>query len=126
MKSVCKMSKEPTTWPCSCRHCPLFFDCLLEYEQAAKKPETNLEHLRSMDKASAVEFLCELAYGGHTPWSEPFAKLFCRTCPTIMAQIEGKDELLQLHECDFSDGKCPHGSDVEWWLDQPWKENVNE
>ena len=32
MNAVCKMSKEPTTWPCSCRHCPLFFDCLLEYE----------------------------------------------------------------------------------------------
>lgn len=29
---------------------------------------------------------------------------------------------MDLHECDFTDGKCPHGSDIVWWLQQPVKE----
>jgi len=29
--------------------------------------------------------------------------------------------VLHLHECEFADGKCPHGGDAERWLRQPYQ-----
>lgn len=63
MKAVCKMSKEETTWPCSARACPLFFDCLLEYEKATRPIETNADRIRSMNDKALAAFLGEWADG---------------------------------------------------------------
>lgn len=32
MRAICKMSKTPTTWPCSAAACPLFGDCIVAYQ----------------------------------------------------------------------------------------------
>lgn len=33
MNAICKMSKMRTTWPCPARGCPLFGDCIVEYQR---------------------------------------------------------------------------------------------
>lgn len=33
MRAICKMSKRPTTWPCAAPGCPLFGDCIVEYQR---------------------------------------------------------------------------------------------
>ena len=33
MNAICKMSKARTTWPCSAKGCPLFGDCIVEYQR---------------------------------------------------------------------------------------------
>ena len=33
MDAICKMSKTRTTWPCSAKGCPLFGDCIVEYQR---------------------------------------------------------------------------------------------
>ena len=33
MRAICKMSKLPTTWPCAAPACPLFGDCIVEYQR---------------------------------------------------------------------------------------------
>ena len=33
MNAICKMSKMRTTWPCSAKGCPLFGDCIVEYQR---------------------------------------------------------------------------------------------
>ena len=35
MRAICKMSKLPTTWPCAAPACPLFGDCIVEYQRKA-------------------------------------------------------------------------------------------
>lgn len=65
-----------------------------------------------------AEFLSSIAYGRETPWSELFAEKFCKSCPETKCEIPDYLNPLFLHECDFTDGKCPHGSDLVWWLQQ--------
>lgn len=79
---------------------------------------SNGERIRRMTDEELAEFLCQLAYAGKDPWSEPFARLFCDQCPEPEYTL-GDGRKLRLHECDFSDGKCPHGNDIVWWLNQP-------
>lgn len=74
MDAVCKMSKKPTTWPCSARSCPLFWDCYLEYEKTTQKKPTNADRIRAMSDEELAEFLnyvqdfpCE-ACCGHLYW----------------------------------------------------------
>lgn len=40
MEATCKMSGTPTTWPCSAAGCPLFGDCLTEYQRSSKHKDT--------------------------------------------------------------------------------------
>ena len=82
-------------------------------------PVTNADLLCAMTIEEKAEFLSSIAYAGRTPWSEPFAEKFCKSCPTTTCTIEEYSHPMELNECDFTDGKCPHGSDIVWWLKQP-------
>ena len=83
------------------------------------KPPTNADRINAMTIEEKAEFLSSIAYGRETPWSEPFAEKFCKSCPTTTCTVEGYHHPMELHECDFTDGKCPHGTDIVWWLQQP-------
>lgn len=84
--------------------------------------KTNEERLNEMSIEEKAEFLSKIAYSRETPWSKPFQEKFCKNCPTIKCELESYDNPLFLHECDFVDGECSHGSDIVWWLQQPVKE----
>ncbi len=84
-----------------------------------KDGETNADRIRAMSDEELASLLSSLAFDGETPWSVPFMAQICMSCPTVKATlIEGGEEM-ELHECDFADGKCPHGDEVIWWLKQP-------
>ena len=78
---------------------------------------TNLDLIRGMTDEELAEFLFRITYGREMPWSEQFARKLCNSCPTVHGTYESGIED-DFHECDFVDGKCPHGSDIVWWLQQ--------
>lgn len=108
-----------------CKTCPVQ-NCTAQYRGSActamrdqyglGDPKTNFDNIRAMNDEELADFLCSIAYKGQ-PWSEPFVKKFCHNCPAECICEDGRK--LYLHECDFVGGKCPHGSDVVWWLHQP-------
>ncbi len=83
------------------------------------KPQTNADRIRAMSDEELADFLCSLAFARETPWSDPFVKQLCKSCPTVRAMIAETGEVMELNECNFVGGKCPHGDDVLWWLRQP-------
>lgn len=85
-------------------------------------PITNADRLGTMTIEEKAEFLSSIAYAGKTPWCEAFEAKFCKSCPTATCTIEGLNHPMELHECDFTGGKCPHGRDIVWWLQQPAEE----
>lgn len=87
-----------------------------------RPPMTNGDLLCAMTIEEKAEFISSIAYARKTPWCEPFAEKFCKSCPTTTCTIEEYSHTMELHECDFADGKCPHGSDIVWWLQQPVEE----
>ena len=87
---------------------------------------TNADRINVMTIEEKAEFLSSIAYGRETPWSEPFDEKFCKSCPTTTCTVEGYHHPMDLHECDFTDGKCPHGSDIVWWLQQPTEDCAND
>lgn len=91
-----------------------------------RKPMTNADRIRAISYEELAEFLSSIAYGRETPWSEPFDEKFCKSCPTTTCTVEGYHHPMDLHECDFTDGKCPHGSDIVWWLQQPTEDCAND
>ena len=80
---------------------------------------TNEDHIRSMIGDELALFLSEISYRGKTPSSDPFYEKNCKHCPTTECFMDGRTEPMQLHECDFVDGECPHGDEIMWWLQQP-------
>ena len=80
---------------------------------------TNADRIRAMSDEELADFLCGIAYTGSEPWSELFARAFCVKCPTVNGKYTDTGEAGEWHECEFDDGKCPHGSDCVWWLQQP-------
>ena len=80
---------------------------------------TNSDRINAMTIEEKAEFLSSIAYGRETPWCEQFAEKFCKSCQTTTCIVEGYHHPMDLHECDFTDGKCPHGEDIVWWLQQP-------
>ena len=86
---------------------------------------TNADRIRAMRYVELAEFLSSIAYGRETPWSEPFARRMCDSCQTVHGTYESGIED-DFHECDFVDGKCPHGSDIVWWLQQPAEDSAND
>ena len=86
---------------------------------------TNADRIRAMSDEELADFLCGIAYTGREPWSEPFARKFCQECPAPEYTLDDGRKL-NLHECEFADGKCPHGSDAVWWLQQPAEEVDHE
>ena len=85
------------------------------------KPMTKADRISTMSIEEKAEFLSGIAYGRGTPWSEPFARRLCDSCPTVHGTYESGVED-DFHECDFVDGKCPNGSAIVWWLQQPAEE----
>ena len=85
---------------------------------------TNADRINSMTIEEKADFLSSIAYGRETPWSEPFARRLCDSCPTVHGTYESGIED-DFHECDFVDGKCPHGSAIAWWLQQPAEDIAN-
>ena len=102
----------------------------LAYRQKPEEPVTDSHQMTNADRINAMsieekaDFLSEIAYGRETPWSEPFARKLCDNCPTVHGTYESGVED-DFHECDFVDGKCPHGSDIVWWLQQPAEEDAH-
>ena len=86
---------------------------------------TNADHINSMTIEEKANFMSSIAYGRETPWSEPFARRLCDSCPTVHGTYESGIED-DFHECDFVDGKCPHGSAIAWWLQQPAEEDDHD
>lgn len=87
------------------------------YGKFCGKPLTHAERIRSMSDEELADFLIEIAYGRETPWSEQFRLKFCKRCPEPEYTLDDGRKL-RLHECDFKDGKCPHGGEIAWWLKQ--------
>lgn len=71
MKATCKMSNTRTTWPCPARACPLFGDCIVEYQ----RKKAIMDHL-----GKAIRDFCYRT--GHYPaaiLAEPVAYLELRS-----------------------------------------------
>lgn len=83
-------------------------------------PMTNADRLDDMSIEEKAQFLHSIAYNRETPWSKPFYEKFCKDCLAPEYTLDDGRKLC-LHECDFKDGKCPHGTDIVWWLQQPSK-----
>ena len=90
----------------------------MERECVHFRHTTNDDRINSMTIEEKADFLSSIAYGRETPWSEPFARRLCDSCPTVHGTYESGIED-DFHECDFVDGKCTHGSAIAWWLQQP-------
>ena len=100
--------------------------CFGEDMCMCREPMTNADRINAMTIEEKAEFLSSISYGRETPWSEPFDEKFCKSCPTTTCTVEGYHHPMDLHECDFTDGKCPHGSDIVWWLQQPTEDCAND
>lgn len=128
--SAIRAQKEYTS-PCDlCRYNPpSSFDgkpCAL-CPAAPKEPTeeeqyrmTNADRIRAMSDEELEDFLIRIE--GEQPWSTQFSEKFCDNCPTTTCTVEGYGHPIELSECDFIDGKCPHGIDIVWWLQQPAEE----
>lgn len=80
-------------------------------------PRTNADRLRAMDDRALAQFLLSVQDRGSGPWEFDFERKFCDSCPT--RRVEDLTSVpLEIHECDFSDGVCPHGDSCTWWLMQ--------
>ena len=100
------------------------FEVVPATETIVIDPVTNADRIRAMSDEELTEFLSRIAYGRKTPWSDQFAKKFCSSCPTTEYKSECYLKPMHLHECDFTDGKCPNGNEIVWWLRQPAEEET--
>lgn len=116
-----KLRAESIGW--KCEKCHGFIDMKDNFhphiERPFLPPMTNADKIRAMNDEELAAFMCSLAYARNTPWSDPFCRTFCDNCPTVEGKIEETGQTMEFNECDFVDGKCPHGDDVIWWLRQP-------
>lgn len=79
MNAICKMSKMRTTWPCSAKGCPLFGDCIVEYQKKSAIRQ---------GLSKAIHDFCYRT--GHYP-------------AAILAEPAAFIELLDDRECVYSD-----------------------
>lgn len=84
----------------------------LELERMQKGRPTNEEKIRQMNTAQFAQFLDDIANAYHLPWEGRFMDTFCNKCDAA-GNTSGDPVCM----CDVS--KCPHGSEVAWWLQQP-------
>ena len=96
-------------------------ECTSSFCEYRRKKQTNADRINAMTIEEKAEFLSNIAYGRETPWSYRFIDTFCKECTTVRGTYKSGVED-DFHECDFTDGKCPHGSDIVWWLQQPYNE----
>lgn len=87
--------------------------------ESCKLVITNGDRIRAMSDEELERLLTEIVYGREEPWSLPFEKACCDTCPTVKGTVVETGQKMEFTECDFTDGKCPHGDAVKWWLNQP-------
>lgn len=71
-----------------------------------------------MSDQELAAFLSNVYDGRYEPWEQVFKAICCDRCPTVDATDEDGRHY-NLHECDFTDGVCPHGDSVLWWLIRP-------
>ena len=83
---------------------------------------SNADRIRAMSDDALADFISRIAYGRETPWSKPFLETFCHSCPAPEYALDDGRKM-KLHECDFTDGECPHGGDILWWIEQPAEED---
>lgn len=119
----CPYCYKPTNTKCchNCRKdantCEVIHECGKDCR--GHESYSNADRIRVMSDEELANFLLNLAYAGSDPWAELFARKFCDNCPTVECRIQETGQTMYCHECDFADGKCPHGTDVTWWLQQP-------
>lgn len=113
----------------NCGECNLRWACDIDPDKCDIWPDpvpmTNADRISTMTIEEKAEFLSGIAYGRETPWSEPFSRRMCDSCQTVHGTYESGIED-DFHECDFVDGKCPHGSAIVWWLQQPAEEVAHD
>lgn len=91
-------------------------------KEKQKGQMTNYEYIQKCDPETLRDIIEKIAYCNMEPWSDQLGDL-CEVCPTVVITdevVQGKQ--LALKECDFSNGKCPHGDPISWWLGQEQKE----
>ena len=105
-----------------CGRCSIRFSCCLNYDGAPCRKNrdvepTNYDRIMDMSAEEFAEFLKGTEY--RPPWADAFEKTCCRKCKTeTVTMTDEPKRTLELHPCDFTDGECPHGSDISWWLSQ--------
>ncbi|MBQ9551388.1 MAG: hypothetical protein IJU96_01345 [Clostridia bacterium] len=101
----------------------------LAYDVPAMSPRggmNNYDRVMCMTPEKLAEFLKKAEY--RPPWDDAFVKAFCYKCKTETVTVTDEPKrTLEVNPCDFTDGECPHGSDITWWLAQraPTKEGKN-
>lgn len=83
------------------------------------KVMTNADKIRYMSDAQLAVFIEKILLTGDEMWSVPFSKKFCEKCQPVATKESPVCGTVEFYECDFADGKCPNGGDLEWWLKQP-------
>ena len=89
-------------------------------------PRTVFDEIKRYDEKQLAGFIHAIAYGRETPWDDAFSKECCEKCPSIKCVMPDTGKEMEFHECDFSDGKCPHGDPIIWWLKRKAEESKNE
>ena len=62
MDGICKLDGSTKTLPCAAPNCPLYGDCVAEWEKITKKTVTNADRIRAMSDEELAEFLAEEQY----------------------------------------------------------------
>ena len=118
--SKCKY--ETSNGRCGLKNCYAYrHSCYTEDLCKCHEPQSNADRINDMNVEDLAQFLCSIAYARETPWSKPFYEKFCKNCPEPEYTLDDGRKM-HFHECEFADGKCPHGTDIVWWLNQPVKE----
>lgn len=82
---------------------------------------TNADCIQSMTLEELHSLLVTVAFE-ESPWDKLFLRECCAKCEPTTGTIVETGQEVKLYECDFTDGKCPHGDAIMWWLLQPAEE----
>ena len=92
----------------------------LAYDVPAMTPHggmNNYDRIMCMTPEKLAEFLTDAEY--RPPWVDAFGKECCDKCKTESVTVmKEPHKTLEVNPCDFTDGECPHGNPVAWWLAQ--------
>lgn len=80
--------------------------------------KTNADRIQSMTLEELHVLLVTVAFE-ESPWDKLFLRECCAKCEPTTGTIVETGQEVKLYECDFTDGKCPHGDAIMWWLQQP-------